>query len=67
MTTQTLKQMRSESGLRTSKVIDVLGISRTQLYNIENGKSNLDDSKAIKLCLLYKKNIEEVKNAVRGK
>lgn len=66
MKTTTLKQMRLESGLKTNKITEVLGITRTQLYNIENGRNNLDDSKAIKLCLLYKKDIEEIKSAIRG-
>lgn len=58
--------MRIESGLKTSKITESLGISRAQLYNIEKGRNNLDDTKAVKLCLLYRKDIEEIKSAFRG-
>lgn len=66
MENKSLKQMRIDSGLKTSKITEALGITRTQLYNIEKGKNSLSDAKAIKLCLLYHKDIEEIKNSKRG-
>lgn len=56
----TLKDLRIESGLKAHKVAEYLGISRTQLYNLEKGKYKIDKLKLEKLCEVYCKDIEEL-------
>ncbi|MFV3013610.1 helix-turn-helix domain-containing protein [Clostridium botulinum] len=56
----TLKDLRIESGLKARKVAEYLGVSRTQLYNLEKGKCKLDKLKLEKLCKVYCKDIEEL-------
>ncbi|KEI75924.1 helix-turn-helix domain-containing protein [Clostridium botulinum] len=56
----TLKDLRIESGLKAYKIAECLGISRTQLYNLEKGKYKIDKLKLEKLCKVYCKDIEEL-------
>ncbi|MDS1005326.1 helix-turn-helix transcriptional regulator [Clostridium sporogenes] len=65
----TLKDLRIESGLKARKVAEYLGISRTQLYNLEKGKYKLDKLKLEKLCKVYCKDIEELLSiaSIKGK
>lgn len=58
-----LKELRMESGLKAYKVAEHLGISRTQLNNIERGVYRLDKLKEEKLSELYGKDIEVIRGA----
>lgn len=60
-----LKQMRIESGLKASKVADELGISRVQLYNLENGKNNIDSKKISIFSKIYNKTELEISKAIK--
>lgn len=60
-----LKELRIKSGLKAYKVAEILGVSRAQLYNIENGKSAIDINKIEKFSQLYCKSIDEIKRAMR--
>ena len=61
----TLKEMRKESGLKAEKVASVLGISRMQLYNLENGICKIDKLKVSYFCNIYKKTKDEIYEAIR--
>lgn len=56
----TLKDLRIESGLKAKKVAAELGISRVQLYNLENGKYRLDKLKISVLAYLYRVTEEDI-------
>lgn len=58
-----LKELRLESGIKAYKVAQILGISRVQLNNIENGKTKIDVLKIEKLSQVYRKSIDEIKKA----
>lgn len=49
----TLKEIRKSSGLKTKKIAELLSISSRQYYNIEKGKSKLDDIKIEKLAKIF--------------
>lgn len=57
-----LKELRLQSGLKAYKVAEELGISRTHLNNIENGKVKIDIAKIEKLSKLYGKSMKEIKD-----
>ncbi|NFN14649.1 helix-turn-helix transcriptional regulator [Clostridium botulinum] len=59
-----LKQMRKESGLKACKIADILGISRIQLYNLENGKYKINVEKIEKFSEVYRKPKEEIIKAI---
>ncbi|WP_414632000.1 helix-turn-helix domain-containing protein [Clostridium sp. UBA1056] len=59
-----MKQLRKLSGLKTSKVCEELGISRTQLYNLENKVCKMDKLKIEKLSFLYRVTKEEIIKAL---
>lgn len=59
-----LKEMRKASGLKANKISEVLGISRTQLYNLEKGMYKLTDDKVKKLSELYRTSEKEIKEGV---
>ncbi|WMJ81932.1 helix-turn-helix transcriptional regulator [Clostridium sp. MB40-C1] len=63
----TLKDLRLESGLKARKVAEHLGVSRTQLYNLEKGKYKLDKLKLEKLSEVYCKDINELRLIVTSK
>ncbi len=60
----TLKQMRIESGLKSYKVAEILGITRQQFHNLEIGKYKMDKLKIEKLSKVYGKEVEEIKSAL---
>ncbi|WP_315076310.1 helix-turn-helix transcriptional regulator [uncultured Clostridium sp.] len=60
-----LKQMRKESGLKTCKIAEILGISRIQLYNLENGKYKINIEKIEKFSEVYRKPKEEIIKAIK--
>lgn len=49
----TLRSIRINSGLKAKKIADDLGISRVQLYNLENGINKFTDDKIVKLSEIY--------------
>ncbi|NFS11755.1 UNVERIFIED_ORG: hypothetical protein B2H98_05530 [Clostridium botulinum] len=59
-----LNQMRKESGLKACKIADILGISRIQLYNLENGKYKINVEKIEKFSEVYRKPKEEIIKAI---
>lgn len=59
-----LKQMRKESGLKAYKVAEMLGISRTQLYNLENGNYKINQEKIVKFSEMYKKSRDEIISSI---
>lgn len=61
-----LKQMRKESGLKAYKVAEILGISRTQLYNLENGNYKVSSDKIVKFSETYNKTRNEIIQAIGG-
>jgi len=56
-----LKAARGERGL--TEVARIVGISKQQLWNYENGMSELPATTIAKLCLLYQTPIEQLTNA----
>ncbi|AQW26504.1 helix-turn-helix transcriptional regulator [Clostridium perfringens] len=48
-----LREIRKKSGIKANKIAEELGISRTQLYNLENGINRLSDDKIVKLSKIY--------------
>lgn len=56
-----LKAARGERGL--TEVARIVGISKQQLWNYENGISELPATTIAKLCLLYQTPIEKLTNA----
>ena len=62
----TLKDLRIESGLKAAKVAEVLDISRTHLYNLENNKYRLDKLKIKALSSLYNKSEDEILKIIGG-
>lgn len=66
----TLRDVRRKSGIKAMRIAKELGISRIQLYNLENGKNNFSDDKIVKLSEVYgmsKKEIEHLINIRGGK
>lgn len=59
----TPQELRKISGLKAYKIAEILGISRVQLHNLENGKYKLDKLKIEKLCEVYQKNELEIISA----
>lgn len=62
----TLKDLRVKSGLKAAKVAEMLDISRTHLYNLENNKYKLDKLKIKAICDLYNKTEEEILGIIGG-
>ena len=58
-----LKEMRLESGLKTKKIANELGISRIQLRNLEKKLFKLSEDKVEKLAELYKRDKSEIREA----
>ena len=48
-----LREIRKKSCIKANKIAEELGISRTQLYNLENGINRLSDDKIVKLSKIY--------------
>ena len=61
----TLKEMRLESGLKTNKIANELGISRIQLRNLEKKLFKLSEDKVEKLAELYKRDKSEIREAAK--
>lgn len=64
-----LKQLRYDSGLKSKKVAEILGISRVQLNNLENGLYKISEDKIIKLSIIYnidKDNLEKMIKEEKG-
>lgn len=61
---QKLKAARGERGL--TEVARIVGISKQQLWNYENGFSELPAATIAKLCLLYQVPIEDLTNAAQN-
>ncbi len=61
---KSLKELRILSGIKANKVAEILGISRTQLYNLEKGMYKLSDDKIKKLSDLYKATEVEIQKGV---
>lgn len=59
-----LKQIRKESGLKAYKVAEILGISRTQLYNLENGNYKVSEEKIVKFSEVYNKSRDEIISSI---
>ncbi|ASN68326.1 hypothetical protein 10S11_64 [uncultured Caudovirales phage] len=59
-----IKQLRKQSGLKTSKICAELDISRSQLYNLEKNINKMDKLKIEKLSLLYGVTQEEIRKAL---
>jgi transcriptional regulator with XRE-family HTH domain len=54
------KKLQEARGDRSpGKIAARLGISRNQLWNIENGKSKPSADVLVRLCALYKRDISE--------
>lgn len=60
-----LKDLRLESGLKVKKIAKELGISRTHLYNLENGIHKVDPLKKEKLAYLYRVDICIIEEACK--
>ncbi len=60
----TLKELREESGLKAKKIASKLGISRTQLYNLEKGIHKPDLLKIEKFAAIYDVPIVTITKAV---
>lgn len=56
-----LKEIRKESGLKVKKIAEVLGISRSHYYQLENGNTKLSDDKIEKLSKLFHVSYQYVK------
>lgn len=54
-----LREVRKNSGIKAEKIAEELEISRTQLYNLENGIYKFSDDKIEKLSKIY--NLSEAK------
>lgn len=61
---QKLKAARGDRGL--TEVARIVGISKQQLWNYENGLSELPAATIAKLCLLYRVPIEQLTNATKN-
>jgi len=59
-----LKAARGDRGL--TEVARIVGISKQQLWNYENGLSELPGTTIAKLCLLYQVPIEQLTNAAKN-
>ena len=59
-----LREIRLESGLKAKKVANELGISREQLYHLENGKYRIKEKYIDILCEVYQVRKEDVLNAI---
>ncbi|WP_195238434.1 helix-turn-helix domain-containing protein [Clostridium perfringens] len=60
-----LRSIRIDSGLKAKKVADDLGISRVQLYNLENGINKLTDDKIVKLSEIYNISKSEILSSIK--
>ena len=58
-----LKDLRKESGIKAYKIAKELNISRVQLNNIESGKIKVNEEKIFLFINIYKKDIDDIKNA----
>lgn len=58
-----LKELRLESGLKSKKVAEIMGITRQQLNAIEKGKYKIGKLKLEKFSKLYGKSEDEILNA----
>lgn len=58
-----LKDLRKESGIKAYKIAKELNISRVQLNNIESGKIKVNEEKIFLFSNIYKKDIDDIKNA----
>lgn len=57
-----LRLKRKKLNLKQTDAAQILGISKSYLSKIENKKrTNLDSDLILKLCILYKISIEELK------
>ncbi|HBI6897716.1 TPA: helix-turn-helix transcriptional regulator [Clostridium perfringens] len=63
----TLRDIRINSGIKANKVAEELGISRTQLYNLEKGINKLSYDKIVKLSEIYKLPLSKIFLSIGGK
>ncbi|MBS5922420.1 MAG: helix-turn-helix transcriptional regulator [Clostridium perfringens] len=63
----TLRDIRINSGIKANKVAEELGISRTQLYNLEKGINKLSYDKIEKLSEIYKLPLSKIFLSIGGK
>jgi len=59
-----IRQLRKQSGLKTSKICQELDISKSQLYNLEKKVCKMDKLKVEKLSFLYGVTDEEIRKAL---
>lgn len=59
----TLKDLRLKSGLKSQKIYEDLGISRSGLWFIETGRTKPDKLKIERLSLIYKCTTDEILKA----
>lgn len=55
---QRIKELRKSRNLKQDDIADVLGLSRGQISNLENGRRNLSLKQLEKLCEFFKVDME---------
>lgn len=62
----TLREIRNNSGLKSNWIAKQLGISRQQLYNLEEGKYKFSEDKIKKLSEIYRIPVSKIKSIIKG-